>query len=515
MADFGSPVAKGFDAGEGLHTLGSLLSLKQQQGALVQQQQAIQGQAAQVQQEQLKTHEEQGVQDFFNSWDPSQHIAADGTTDTDSAHESDSYKNAGNAKPAIDAKLADVKAKQLNNKLSLASLNKETLGQLGQVTQSLANDPDVVADRTDPVTGVNAGRIKTREALQNFSQLSPDAARVANLYAPLLKGARQGHLSTGLKQIAMQGQDIAGQQAQTNPQTISADTGPSIKFGTVARDSGVPNFKNGPTLGKGLAPQVVTLPSGSLGVMGGAGGNSVPSGPPAAPTGPSDNKLQPLQRPGANAPRADQENYQNQIAQAGKDYSAVSQAATDPFNGVQATRFRNQQVRDLIPHATTGPGLKLLNTLASRLPNASGDAYQDLEHYTAQNSAAIAKLMGVPGTNLGQETAAAAAGNVERNPGALKEITNANDALNTGFDLYNRGLAKITANGSDMSKVNAYKQAFGQNLDVNALRWADAHRSGDVAEQNELRAKYGAKAIGQWTKSLKTLKSLADKGDLP
>src|ERR1700677_758340 len=121
------------------------------------------------------------------------------------------------------------------------------------------------------------------------------------------------------------------------------------------------------------------------------------------------------------------------------------------MNGVQATRFRNQQILDLIPHASTGTGLKILNTVASRLPGATGDAYQDLEHYTAQNSAALAATMGVPKTNMGAETAAAAAGNVERNPGALKEIIKTNDALNTAFDLFNRGLAKVSNNGSDPS----------------------------------------------------------------
>lgn len=255
MADFGAPVAQNaaYDSSKGLATISGLLGLKQQKLAIQSQQQGLQGQAAQVQQEQLKAHEQQGVQDFFNAWDPSQHVGADGTTDTDSARQSDVYKNSGNAKPAIDLKLAQVKAAQLGNKQALTSLNKDNLTQLGQVTQSLAQDPDVIADKTDPVTGVNAGRIKTREALQNFAALSPDASRVANLYAPLLKGARPGHLATGLRQIALQGQDIAGAQSQTNPEMVSVDTGPAIQFGTADKATGKPTF-NGPAVTKGLAP---------------------------------------------------------------------------------------------------------------------------------------------------------------------------------------------------------------------------------------------------------------------
>jgi hypothetical protein len=123
--------------------------------------------------------------------------------------------------------------------------------------------------------------------------------------------------------------------------------------------------------------------------------------------------------------------------------------------------------------------------------------------------------MGLPSTNLGAETSAAAAGSVEKNPKALAEITKTNDALNDAFDLYNRGLQKLTNNGSDLSKVNAYKQAFGQNLDVNAVRWAGAHRRGDQDEIDELDKKLGKDGVAQVKQKLKTLKSLSDTGDLP
>jgi uncharacterized phage infection (PIP) family protein YhgE len=123
--------------------------------------------------------------------------------------------------------------------------------------------------------------------------------------------------------------------------------------------------------------------------------------------------------------------------------------------------------------------------------------------------------MGVPHTNLGAETAAAAAGSIERNPGALREITRTNDALNTAMDLYNRGLAKVTNNGSDMTRVNSYKQAFGQNMDVNAIRWADAHRRNDTEEIEQLQKKFGTNGVAGFTQKLNILKSLAAKGDLP
>lgn len=266
---------------------------------------------------------------------------------------------------------------------------------------------------------------------------------------------------------------------------------------------------------QGIAPAIGATGGGQPAAISSAGVRPLPVVAGASPTPSPANRLQPLQQPAPNAPAAQWQNYNAQIKASSDLLTGARNAANDPMNGVQATRFRNQQIMDLIPHAETGPGLKLLNTLASRLPGSTGDAYQDLEHYTAQNSAALAQKMGVPNTNLGAETAAAAAGNAERNPGALAEITKTNDALNTAFDLFNRGLSKVSNNGSDPSRVNAYQQAFGQNLDINAIRWADAHRRGDTQELDHLNEQLGPSGIAAAQQKLKTLKALSDTGDLP
>jgi hypothetical protein len=127
----------------------------------------------------------------------------------------------------------------------------------------------------------------------------------------------------------------------------------------------------------------------------------------------------------------------------------------------------------------------------------------------------MASKMGVPNTNLGAETAAAAAGNTSQNPGAVKEITKVNDALNTAFGMYNQGLAKVSANGADPSKVPAYRQAFGQNFDVNAMRFDDALRRGDKGEIDSLKAKLGPAGLKALGAKRAILHSLAETGDLP
>jgi hypothetical protein len=496
------------DPQKGLGLMSSILGIQQQR-------QALQGQAADVQMRQLEARKAQSTQDFFSSWDPTEHMAPDGTTDTESARQSSSYKAAGNAKPDIDLKLAQIKQSQLQNKMSLTSLNGANLTQYGQVMQSLAQDPDVLADKADPVTGVNAGRAKVDAALANFSKLGPDAQRVAQIYSPITQHAPPGKLGHGVQSMALQGQDIAGQQSQTNPVPTNYDTGDAILPATVNRATGRPTL-TGQRVEKGIAPSVISTPSGPLARVGGSGSTLTPlqdtgAGPQGAPTG----KLQPIQRPGMNAPAADQANYNARIKAAGDEYEAVKNSASDPQNGTQVSRYRNSQILDLTKVAPTGPGKDIWNHIASQFSGESGDSFQKIGHYLAQNSAALAQSMGVPGTNLGAETAAAAAGNTAQNPKAIAEITRTNDALNTARDLYNRGLAKVTGNGSDMSKVAAYKQAFGTSLDVNALRWADAHRRKDTEEIESLRKQFGDKGIAEFTAKLKTLKALADTGDLP
>jgi hypothetical protein len=167
-------------------------------------------------------------------------------------------------------------------------------------------------------------------------------------------------------------------------------------------------------------------------------------------------------------------------------------------------------------NAQTGPQKELLNHIESSLTGGnSGTPYQTIGHYLAQNTAAIAGKMGVPNTNMGSETAAAAAGNVKQNPDAIREITKVNDGINTAFDLYNKGLAKATNNGSSTDKVPAFRQAFGQNFDMNLFRYEDAVRNGDKAEADRIEKQLGPKGMQILGQKRKIIMSLANTGDLP
>lgn len=259
-----------------INAYSGMLGIQQQQQQLETGQYQQQSAQAKSQQDQLETQKQQAVQNFFKTWDPSDHVADDGTTDLDSALQSKEFKAAGNAKPAVMQSLLDIKNKQLGNKTALAGLNNTLVDQFGTQLGALAKDPDVMADKTDPTTGVNAGRAKVDQVISNFGKLSPDAARVAQIYAPLTQHAPQGKLSNGVAAIQMQAQDVSGQQAQQNPATGSIDTGGAILPTTTNRATGIPQ-PTGQVFNKTLAP-TEQLPyvraRGAAGVEGTAGASN-------------------------------------------------------------------------------------------------------------------------------------------------------------------------------------------------------------------------------------------------
>lgn len=506
MADFGTPVATSINpVGQGVQTLSGLLSIKQQQQALQTGAYQQQETAARASQATQQNQELQALSQFTRSaiQDPS-FRNPDGSLNVEKFQ-----KGAAAAAPVygqayIGQATSNANA-MLDNRKAMLGLSNEQRKTVGNYFNSVASNPQ--ATREDFL-----------EAAEQARTVSDDPAYQKSVDRMLMSAPDVRHLPTDQASQAIR-RWASGIASETSGVGVTApstmETGAEIQPGVTNRYTGEftpagQAIKKPPEATPGPGGQILNRnpKTGALEVPPGsevsATGNSAPS-----------SKLPAMQRPGVNAPAADQANYNTRIQQLGQEYQAVSTAANDPMNGVQATRFRNQQILDLIPHAETGPGLRMLNTLASRLPGSSGDAYQDLEHYLSQNSAAMAKTMGVPSTNLGAETAAAAAGNVERNPGALREITRTNDALNTAMDLYNRGFAKVTNNGSDMSRAASYKQAFGQAVDINAIRWADAHRRGDREEIADLSKKLGPQGVKEVQQRLRVLKSLSENGDLP
>src|SRR6185312_4709635 len=119
MADFGSPIAQNVKVSpqQGLQTLSQLLSIQGQK-------QALQGQAAQVQQEQQTARQRAGIANFMSNFDPTQHVGPDGTIDLDNVFTDPKLRQAaGDQFPALMQQLVTVKQSQLQAKQQLANLN--------------------------------------------------------------------------------------------------------------------------------------------------------------------------------------------------------------------------------------------------------------------------------------------------------------------------------------------------------------------------------------------------------
>jgi hypothetical protein len=445
MADYNASVALGInpqDSNQSLNTLSKIMQLGSTGLGIQQQKQALVGQqsenitkASTAAQSQIETQRQQGLQTFFQNWDPSEHDGADGTTDMESARKSDAYKNSGLAKPDIDLKLAQIKQAQLQNKQSLTSLNGANLEQFGKIAQSLSADEDVKADKTDPITGVNAGRAKVDSALQNFSKLGPDAARVASIYAPVTQHAPPGKLLTGITSIAAQAQDIAGQQAQTNPAAITTNAGVVNRDKATGALSQPPGGATGSAINPSIAPGFEltedpithnkylwnrqtgeTKPFGTGAPVGGGGPPAAPNLPPAAP---------PQRQVGEAAAQEAQVNTNFQTHQANVKAASAANQQLDQIKNVST--LLDQGVK-------TGQGAQAMSQAEqalSNIPGLSGLAGADsqaakfdlLNKFLERIGADYGSLNGSPAkTDAGAESLRSQIGSTGYNPQALRDV---------------------------------------------------------------------------------------------
>jgi hypothetical protein len=230
MPDFGSPVAQNVDTSpaRGMQTISSLLGLKQQQ-------QAIAGQAAEVQQQQQTASQRAGIAAFMQHFDPGQHVGPDGTLDLDAVLTDPKLRvAAGDQFPQLMQQMVGVKQAQLQAKQQLVNLNDSTRTQFQGLLGGLRTDPDVLADNP-------AGRAKVNETMGRFAATGPDAARIAQIYGPVIENTPPGKLPNVISNAQLQAMDAstqAGRQAPTylgtggnfqnvNPQAAGGNVGGS------------------------------------------------------------------------------------------------------------------------------------------------------------------------------------------------------------------------------------------------------------------------------------------------
>lgn len=443
------------DPSQAMNTMSGILGLKQQQ-------QNLQTGALKQQSQQLETGQAQGVQNFFQTWDPTQHIADDGSTDLDSALQSKEFKGAGNAKPAIMQSLLDIKNKQLGNKQSLATLNKDLVTQFGTGMGALAKDEDVVTDKTDPTTGVNPGRAKIDQFLGNFGKLSPDAARIAQIYGPITQHAPAGKLAHGVSAMQLQAQSASEQQSQQNPVPGSFDTGTQIIPTTTNRATGIPQ----PT-GQAVNKQsVINTPAGPAAVATPARGTLTPLTTAPGPGG--------QQGPELNVTTA-QATTQNTAAAGVATRVQQAQAAANNTTQAQDALARTRAILDKPDSINTGSGFEwkkgVRNLLASAgIDTGGADDANTLVKNLARYEASRATQAGLGGTDAARELAHNGSPNAALSTEALKGVVTQSLATEKALAAYaniqtkTKDAGQLAKNEADFRSIPNLIQAYEYGL---------------------------------------------------
>jgi hypothetical protein len=468
--------------------LSNIIGLRQQQQTL--------------QQQQLQTAQAQGVQRFYNAWDPSKHVADDGTTDVESAIQSNEFQNAGNAKPAIMESLLNIKKGQLANIQSLTTLNSNLVSRYDSGVGAFVNDPDVIADKIDPKTGVNPGRAKINQFNSQFSQESPAAARIVGIYGKVAQTAAPGNLAAALRAIQMQAQEAGGQQAQQNPvQESVAGTnsqgGLTSNIYNVNRATGLqPEQQPVMTTSAGLPTQTVTNPTtGGAAVVGGRQG-TIPApigGGGGGPIGASAS--------GGWQPVAGQPTVQAQI-----------EAARTAGDQVPVKRDINNKILRLAGQATFGKGTDFLHQVAATMGLPSGSAYQEEGAFLDRQAALASQSMGLPNTNAGLAASEKFTGNTQYNNQVIKDKTLFADSLQSAAAAYRAGLDRVVGTGAtpDYGAYQQYRSTWMQNFDPQVFAYENAFNRGDKDELTKIEGDEGRKGMAQLLQKRRVLMGLVN-----
>ncbi len=492
--DFGAPIANSINVNpnQAVQTLSGLLSLKQQQQAL--QTGAFQQQSAQAQaqQEQQTARQRSGLANFMSTFDPTKHIGPDGTLDLDSVLTDPKLRqSAGDQFPDIVDKMVGIKQHQLQAKQQLANLNDSVRAQFMTTLGGLRTDPDVVQDTPQ-------GRQKVGAAIEQFGATGPDAARIAQIYAPMVEHAPPGKLVQGVSTAQLQAMDAAAQAGRQAPSF--ADTGSALQ--NINPQAAGGNLTGQPPIPRQLPPQIVTNPTtGGQGVVGGpTGTNPRPIGGPAG----ASNSWQPYA------------GQQNDIRAFQQEVQGTRSAA----DTAPTARNINAQILRLADNAKTGPGTEVwqhaVGALAAPFGLSPTANYQELGKFLEKNAIQNMQSMGGPPSDARLSAAAAANGSTHFSPEALKAVTKFNDATNTALMQYRQGLDRSVGMGQnvDYTKLPAFKAAWAKNFDVDVFRVENAIRDGDKAELAKIKSELGPEKLKALAQKRANLNALSE-GQVP
>lgn len=395
-------------------TLSGLMGLKQQQ-------QALQGGAADVQMKQQDASQRAALAKVdWNKW-----MGEDGTLSTDKMiADKDTLSSLGDLAPQVIQQGIQIKAGHLANKENLLKLTDEQRQTWASIAGGLKNDPAVK-------NGTDEGKQMVKDAFTQFAQAyGMDAAKaVAPFALPVMNDkVPADKLSSMLEHVQMQTLDTQKQLdlSKSNPTFVQAPGG--LQGVETNQYAGPVGSKVGAPIEQGIAPQVTTNTTGAMVRLGANGTVATPVA-------------------GAN-PNAAQASAQLGAAQGITDRVQHAQAAANGTVQAQDALGRSLAILDN-PNIDTGAAFEkfrgLKNVMASI--GIDTDAATDangLVKNLARYEAARATQAGLGGTDSARELAHAGSPNTSVDKAALKGIIKQSLATEKAVAAYARVQAKTT-----------------------------------------------------------------------
>jgi hypothetical protein len=460
----------------------------------------IQGQRAQVQQEQQNASQRAAIAKY----DWNKHIGEDGTLDVESvANDPELQGIAGDSYIDLMSHVASAKQQQLTAKSTLLGLRSEQRKALAEMTGALRTDKDVAEDN-------DTGRQKVNDAFIQFQQVygTRDTLPVLSAYGPPLQKAPKGRLSDALKAIQLQAFDVERQNQAQAP--TYANQGAKLQNINPNAD---PNSAPDIALQIGPGFEQVTDANGRTFLRNVQTGAISPMGASTAPTPPRAPRAAPApsaapDQPTFVQPVAGQKELESHVADVRK---------ADSDYGLN--RHVNDEILRLSADTSTGPGTKAWHSAIGKVAGlGGGDAvadFQKIQAYLDRQAALAATQMGLPETNAGLATAASLTGTTEYAPGALQTKVKLTDAMIEGSHQYRQGLDKVIGTGpnQDLSKLQTFRSQWADNFDPNVFRVENAMRRGDKKELAELKKEVGPQGMSELAEKSANLRKL-ESGEL-
>jgi len=428
------------------------------------------------------------------AYDFNQHVGEDGTLDLNALSTDPTLRAAaGDQYLDVLTHAAAAKQQQLEAKSKLFSLRGQQVEGLGQMLSPLLQDPDVVND-------TEKGRQKLNQAWMQYGQLHGDEALpVLQTFAAPLRNVPKGKLASALRMIQLQAADVNQQRAAMMPNLVNTGRQLQNVNPNVAAD--VPQ-----SMGLSMPPtaQVLTDAAGRSYIVDpvtnqprlvGGGRGAAPSASPSAPA---------FQQPDYQGQPADIESNQAEV----KGIRAVADRA--PTN-----RNIYKRILELSEQTNTGPLVKLAQSFGA-VGQVAGDNFQELAKYLEKNAIENMTAMGGPPSDARLSAAVAANGSTGFNKKALQAVTRFNYATNTGMEMYRKGMDQaVGLEKPNYLKLPAFKAAWAQNFDIDALRMENAIRDGDDDARAEILRGMSKERAAELAQKMRNLEALSNTGKLP